>query len=418
MRFPAFAAIVLAIVAATAAAEPPAPVELDSVTAITAAILPRLEELRGLRFLQPIPVRVESDSAARVYFAARLTEDTPPESLRVQGRAAELLALLPPGYDLQTRLLDLLQEQAAGYYDPERKAFIVLGDMPRAVARTIVAHELTHGLDDQHFDLAALVAAQPDDDHTAALGSLIEGSATAVMSRFVAEEIAANRMSMADLQAIAATDAGRADVFDAAPPMIQRSLMGSYILGMNFVLQGNPLALLTVSADDLNRAFRNPPRSSEQILHPEKYWDESHADEPRALPHLEPGPLLGPGWQTSGSGVLGELLMALLTDPEPAPVLDLAARGAAAWTNPAAAGWGGDRWWLFEKAGAAVVVLGTVWDTEPDAVEFAAAVRKPAFQVERSGPWVVVVAGAEKKPAAAAARAALKALRAGSGARP
>jgi len=104
--------------------------------------------------------------------------------------------------------------------------------------------------------------------------------------------------------------------------------------------------------------------------------------------------------------------MALLAEPEPAPVTDLAAGGAGAWTNEAAAGWGGDHWWLFEKQDAAVVVLGSVWDTDRDAAEFAAAVRKPAFEVARSGPWVVIVAGADKAQRPAAARVALKMLRA------
>lgn len=391
--------------------DPAALVEVDSVTALTASILPRLAELRGLQFLHPIPVRVESDSAARAYFSARSARDAPPETLRVQSRAAALLGLLPAGFDLEAQLLDLMQEQAAGYYDPESKTFVVLGDMPRGAARGIVVHELTHGLDDQHFNLDSLMTVQPGDDRMLALAAVIEGSATAVMSRYMTEQLAANRMSAADLAALAETDAGRGDRFQAAPPMIQRGLAAPYVLGMNFLLRGNPSALMALSADDLNQAFRHPPRSSEQVLHPQKYWDESQADEPQPVPALDAARVLGRDWHYAGAGELGELFLALLVDRQPEPVLALAARSSSAWTNPAAAGWGGDRWWLFENGARAAVVLATVWDTDRDADEFAAAVRRPEFQVARSGPWVVVVAGPGRARAAGVARAALKVLK-------
>lgn len=390
--------------------DPAALVDVDSVTALTASILPRLAELRGLQWRHPIPVRVESDSAARAYFSARSAREAPPETLRVQSRAAALLGLLPAEFDLEAQLLDLMQEQAAGYYDPESKTFVVLGDMPHGAARGIVVHELTHGLDDQHFNLDSLITVQSDDDRMLALAAVIEGSATAVMTRYMSEQLAENRMTAADLAALAETDAGRGDRFQAAPAMIQRGLAAPYVLGMDFLLRGNPSALMALSADDLNQAFRRPPRSSEQVLHPQKYWDESQADEPQPVPALDGARFLGRDWHCAGSGTLGELFIALLVDPRPAPALALAARGPGAWTNEAAAGWGGDHWWLFEKGARAAVVLATVWDTERDAGEFAAAVRRPGFQIARSGPWVVVVAGPERAPAAAMARSALKVL--------
>ena len=393
-------------------------VDADSVTVITASISPRLEELRGLRFLQPVPVRVESDSVARLHFAARAERDTPPESLRAQARAAALLGLLPPDFDLEKQLLDLIGEQAGGYYDTERKIFVVLGDMPRGAVRTIAAHELTHALDDQHFNLDSLLTVRNDDDHVLALACVVEGSATVVMARFVAEQLAADRMSLQDVAAMAESDAGRAEQLQAAPPMIQRGLVGPYVLGMNFLLRGNPMAQMAVNSDDLNHAFQQPPRSTEQILHPEKYWDAPHADEPRPIPALDAAKLLGSTWRLAGTGVLGELLMAPLVEPDPLPILDLAARGARDWSNAAVTGWGGDRWWLLQDGGHDAVLLATTWDTERDAKEFAAAAGKSGFHLQRSGSWVVLVAGVDEAPAAAAANAALKMLRAGSPRRP
>ncbi len=192
-------------------------------------------------------------------------------------------------------------------------------------------------------------------------------------------------MTPADLQAIAETDAGKAGLFDAAPPMIQRSLMGSYILGMNFVLQGNASALMALNADDLNRAFRNPPRSTEQILHPEKYWDDAAGRRAARGAAFGPRPgarirLADVGLGSAG-GVADGAFDGSRTGAGHGPGrrrcrrLDQQGRGRAG-----AATTGGCSRSRTRPSSCSA----TVWDTGADAAEFAAAVRRPAFEVTRS----------------------------------
>jgi hypothetical protein len=105
--------------------------------------------------------------------------------------------------------------------------------------------------------------------------------------------------------------------------------------------------------------------------------------------------LLGNSWSRAGSGALGELTIGGLVGVAPPRASDLAS-GAFSWTNAAASGWGGDRFELWTKGDAAIVLLATVWDTPDDAREFVAALPRGSdtFAVRRNDARVGIVAGA------------------------
>jgi hypothetical protein len=169
-----------------------------------------------------------------------------------------------------------------------------------------------------------------------------------------------------------------------------RQLLGPYVLGANFLAGGvRPVQHFPVEA--ANRAYADGPLSSEQILHPEKFWDDARRDVPRVVELGAVGERLGPGFRLSAHGVLGELTLAVLVGSEASAdrLYD-----PAAWTHEAAAGWGGDRWELWTRGAEDVVLLSTVWDSPEDAAEFARALPRDASLVrERSADRVAIVAG-------------------------
>jgi len=140
----------------------------------------------------------------------------------------------------------------------------------------------------------------------------------------------------------------------SAPMFIREQLLFPYGDGFNFVRRLYQTGRGYVAVDD---AFKNPPDSTEQILHPEKYRTREKPVEV-ALPDLVAA--MGPGWRKINSNVLGELdfrlILEQLTDT------GRATRGSA--------GWGGDRWLLLEKDGQQALVIKAVWDTENDARNF------------------------------------------------
>jgi hypothetical protein len=346
-----------------------------------------------LKFERPVTVAFADAERLRAHFERRLAQDTPPEQARAQDAAFAQLGLLPPGETLAGGLLATLEQQARGYYDPGQDTFYLTQGVPDVGLEVVVAHELTHALDDQHFDIEALLRRARDDDAQLALSALLEGSGTLVMAHYLTQEIAAGRLPPDTREAIQSREAPAAARLAATPPFFQRTLTAPYLLGLMFGLRGD-LARLAHALDprDLDRAFADPPVSTEQVLHPEKYWDSARRDRPEPLTLPDLTPRLGPGFSRRAEGRLGELLLGVLVGaptPDPARGLDL-----ARWHVPATMGWRGDTWQHYGDGARALSLLATAWDSERDAREFADALRPVARRrVYRHGAHVLLIAG-------------------------
>ena len=156
------------------------------------------------------------------------------------------------------------------------------------------------------------------------------------------------------------------------PAAIVKGFIGPYVLGATFLqLPGASALAPEWPAERVAEAYKNPPISSEQILHPEKYWDTEHKDLPITI---AVGKTHGRGWSLEAAGILGELSIAswLLGSEDELNLMQLMLPGAE-WTLDAAAGWGGDRWELWRKGERRSLLWRAVWDTENDAREFSEA---------------------------------------------
>jgi hypothetical protein len=262
--------------------------------------------------------------------------------------------------DLYQLQLDLLTEQVIGYYDTDAKELFVISDeagLP-PLAQYTMSHEYTHALQDQNYDLNKLT---PEDSHDAdrneAATSLIEGDAVLSSTYW-----ALQYMSKSDLgEIVNGSGELSSSVLDSAPQYIQKSLLFPYDQGLNFVtsLYGQG------QFDAVDAAFADPPTSTEQILHPEKYLAANRDNpQPVTLPDLTGA--LGAGWAQQDTDTLGEFdLNELLVE-------NGADSGDA---DKAAAGWGGASYALYTHDTDGLVIMDSVWDTQPDADEFAAAMR-------------------------------------------
>jgi nitroreductase len=353
-----------------------------------------VEQLRGWTFKRP--VRKERIPVARARQDIRrmlLASDKPQHRARVQA-FLRVAGLIPPDCDLIATSLAVLDQQVAGYYEPATRTLRLVdrpNPMPPFVERMILSHELTHALDDQYLDLASLMNPANGTEDTDFVATAIgEGSATSLMLQYMAASQRSGLFSLADLSQYMAEELERVRTLEQLPRYFS-AMFGSYIVGAAFLGRGELTTILTqpdnrAIGEALVTARRALPRSSEQLLHAEKYWDPAQRDEPIVFDDRAMALWLDrPGRRIVHRDTLGELLTAILTAPRDTPRDLTMLQSVGAWTNVGAAGWGGDRFFLMaSRSGPDALrttrglqaVWMTAWDTPKDRDEFLSALEK------------------------------------------
>jgi hypothetical protein len=317
----------------------------DSEPAPSAASVPaiaeRVEALRDLRFEHiPRPVAVTAEQARREGLED-LDRNYPPERLRADEDVLKLLGLIDADADLRDLVGSLFGEGVAGYYDPRDGCLRVVEGAAtgnRVLEEIVLAHELTHALEDQRFGLDE---SQTTDDRSLARAALHEGTATALMVAYAQQHFSAEE-ALGGLLGSAFADTGD------LPPFLDAQVLFPYTGGERFV--SHLLRRAGGRWDLVDTAYDlRPPASTEQVLHPAAYFG---ADEPQPV-RLRSRWVLGPGWQQAVAGTWGELQTRELL-------------GSAR----AAAGWGGDRYELWRSGDDEALIVRWRWDTARDVAEF------------------------------------------------
>src|SRR5579884_34366 len=332
--------------AAAAAAATPSPEERATLVAIET----KVEQIRGLAPLADVPLSFLDRDGLRQFLAQSFEKDYPPEEREADQRRYQALGLLKPSDDLTKQLLDLYSQQVIGLYDPDTKRMYLIGNhAPLSPDDEVTfAHEFTHALQDQHFDLNKIAPNHPDNlDRSLAVHGVIEGDAVLTMGLWAREAL--SKQEQQTLGQGSSSDTGLAQ----APRILREDLLFPYTSGYQFVAQLHRSG----GYQAVDGAFRDPPASTEQVLHPDKY--AAHEPPvPVALPALAPS--LGGAWKELASNVMGEFELRVLLRQFLAQ--DVAER--------AAAGWGGDRFSVLSDGPHTALALRTAWDTANDAQEF------------------------------------------------
>ena len=381
-----------------------------------------VEALRGYEFKRPVQRAVMTKEELRDVLAEMMAKEFGGGKLERSEAWLETLGLMPGDRGLRETLTDVLLSQIGGFYDPAKKSFFMMVEV-----RMMIAHELCHALDDQYCDLDALMrpGRELSEDETYVVGGVVEGSATVLMSAWMALAIR-NGADLGELGKMAEQQKDQMEVLLAAPTYCAL-LAANYMVGRHFITRGAGLA--DTDPDDtgaaINDVVKDMPRSTEQLLHPDKYWVEDQRDEPVLLDDEDD--IAGRIARLTGKLVvhrdtLGEMVSALVASPARRRLNAALMARADYWTNRAARGWGGDR--LFLIADQAVtegvrverpgVVWVTVWDSDKDRSEFVKAVERyraaePGFDVVTDGRVAVFAFGAARSLADAGLQAILEA---------
>jgi hypothetical protein len=329
---------------------------------ISDEIAAKVSQLRGLDPTGPIRKGVKTREEISQYLREHVRSNFDEKELKNEGRLLQKLGLIPATMNYTEFTVKLLTEQVGGYYDPDKKTFFIAAWLPADQQKPVMAHELTHALQDQHFDLSRILNEDrklQNDDRLLAHMALFEGDATAVMLDYILEPLGRSFAKVLDLVYVMRSQfsamEAEFEIFRQSPDYLKETMVFPYAYGASFLQKVR--ASQPWSAVD--KIYSDLPESTEQIIHPEKYTGVR--DSPKPLELQDPSPRLGTGWHSAYGTVLGEfelfVLLKLILPEERARI--------------AAAGWGGDKVLLLEdKSGATAVFGSTVWDTADDADEF------------------------------------------------
>jgi len=315
-----------------------APPPLD---AIVDSLQPYVEGAARLRFKERPKYGWRSEAEIRRYIERSMSERMGPARLSEIALAYHLLGLLPDTVSFRRGLSSVYVAQLRGLYDPTTDTLYCRAGLTAPQLREVLTHELVHALQDQHTDLAALLEPDMENDARFAARATVEGQAMFATLRLLAG--GRNLIGYSGMwNWIAASlrlGQGQSAEFRSAPRLIREGLVAPYLYGAQFMSywQGTELA------DSMPFGARLP-RSSEQILHPERYVK---GDQPLAL-RFDDGTE-----RVITEDVVGEFEIHLLS----AQLVNGTTGGA-----PPAIGWGGDRYRVYRSDTGPALVWYLVWD--------------------------------------------------------
>ena len=328
-------------------------------------IAAKVAQLRGLAIKQPIKRGVMNKEQITERLLLRVKQEYAPDEIAKEEVALKRLGLLPPDAVYLDVVIELLKAQIAGFYDPWEKQLYIMEDSGAIGGPEVMAHEIDHALQDQHFGLKKLVnEVKKNADATLARQALVEGDGTALMLEYALADKGAGAAPWGEpefVQEQASTIRMGLVLMADVPLFLRESLVFPYVNGLKFV--GGARA--SRSWKQIDGFYARPPLSTEHIIHPEKYDAyekpvEIKASVPAAIKKYKRG----------HDNVLGEMGLWIL----------LRQHGVSEEVaKTAVAGWGGDRIAVFTPPGqppamaTAIAVIYTVWDAPADADEFFAA---------------------------------------------
>ncbi len=321
----------------------------------TDEVLRETSEIRQLSVLHPVASGAQSRAEIEQTLIHNLDESSTPAQLAASETLLKKMGQAPVDFQLRPFIIKLLTEQVAGYYDPKTQKFYLADWIDPDGQKPVIAHELTHALQDQHFNLRRFEKwPKHDADAELAVHALIEGDATALMIQYATRS---PLRVLAMLKSLAESGAASTEQIDKAPRAIRESLLFPYTQGMTWVNQ----LYKRGGWEMVSHAYTDLPKSTEQILHPDKYF--AHEAPLANITAKNLSASLGKGWKQADNDVNGEWGYYLILDEF---------LKSADESQQAAAGWNGDRYALYTgpNKGDVLITQKTFWDTEMDAREF------------------------------------------------
>ena len=326
-------------------------------------MMPAVAQTTGLKFKSEPLVLRRSREQVRDYLIHKFDEDLPPTELAGLQSALRLFGLIPDSLELRPTMIDVLTEQVAGYYDPDSNALYIPADIEPFQLRIVVSHELVHALQDQYVRLDSIITQRHANDRRSAAQAILEGQATVAQIPVLMPEQNPDTFPLGWFwrqRAAMAAQQSQMKQFAHAPLWMREGLIFPYLGGADFIVWFRHKYFGRSVLDSM-------PRSTEQILHPDRYGLH---DEPTEVTFASHGDTVQ--WQDN----LGEYETRLLFQQ---------LLGNEAEATTLATGWDGDRYEVLGPK-SDVLVWYTVWDDAAAATRFSGGLQRAWAKRRADGP--------------------------------
>jgi hypothetical protein len=279
----------------------------------------------GFPIKHKVQRRLTSRDEVERFLQKSMAEDKDTQRLRRSELVLKKFGLLPRDFNLQTFLVALLKEQIAGYYDPKTKTVNLLDWIEPLQQHPVLAHELTHALQDQSFGLRKFMKSEDlndkkgaptaadiqNDEISVARQAVVEGQAMAVLVDYMLQPVGRSLKNSPEILEAMKQDmlAGSQNSPEMrnAPIFLREALMFPYRYGLDFTV-----ALLMAGGKEkaFPGAFAHPPVNSRQIMEPQTYLANEQIP-PLPLPDFEK---YFPGYERFDIGAIGEFDVSVLIE--------------------------------------------------------------------------------------------------------
>ncbi len=329
--------------------------------------------IRQLSIKENTPCLLHGKEEVKAYLLETIKTKIPQKRLRAEETLYKAFGFLPKNFDYEKGIVDLYLDQLGGYYDPIKNHYVMANWIPTVLQTSVAVHELTHALQDQHFDLDTFMDhSKYTTDQLMARSALVEGDATAVMMDYSFEMMSQPPLrERQDVSGVIFQNSAGALLMPGLqkiPLSLKLMLLFPYTSGLRFAHNG----LVGADYKIMDQMYKSPPNSTEEILHPELYGRQTPSWRVIELTEIAPADAEVVFKDTLGEFSLSALLSA--HDSDKYKISNISA------------GWGGDLISLFSlKDGKLMAVWKIAWDTKEDATEFCEAYTKVLPGIKKFG---------------------------------
>jgi hypothetical protein len=288
-----------------------------------AVVKARVQKIRGLRLKSDVPVTYLSVAETEARFTAQFAKQISQDEIDTDVEENKMIGLFPPDLKIQRKDLADMTLELAGFYDDHHKDIVII-DRPLTVVLPdryrnavtqmrkldtmgVLGHELTHALQDQYFDIGATQKKyKGNSDRELAYKAIVEGDATLSGFSVVTGRVDDETIDYfnSHLQDIVPVFMGR---MEGKPRAMTYPFIFQYTEGARFVAE----AYHRNKWDGVNALFKGVPTSTQQIMHPELYFDHPT---PAVTVKLEGYEKALHDWKKIDEDTLGELMLKIMLE--------------------------------------------------------------------------------------------------------